>query len=62
MQTEQEFLDNTLTTVNEVSSMLHLAHREAYRRGDDTLDNVLEIAVGKLESVAMRINERRNNI
>lgn len=39
--------------------MLHLAHREADRRGDDVLDNVLNIAVGKLKWVAEGINQRR---
>ena len=59
MRDEHEFLNDTLETINEVSAMLHLAHREADRRGDDVLDNVLNIAVGKLKWVAEGINQRR---
>lgn len=62
MQEERELLDDILATVNEVSSMLHLAHRESDRRREDALDSVLAVSIGKLESIAQRIKEQRPGV
>ena len=49
MQPEQQFLDELLAGLNEVSAILNVVRRETERQIDDVLDNALMVSIGKMD-------------
>ncbi len=59
MQPEQQFLDELLAGLNEVSAILNVVRRETERQIDDVLDNALMVSIGKMDLLKKMVNERR---